>query len=114
MSFNDEDQVIKADLVEDALDRIAGAERDNEQKKEKKQYMVHIQYQQRTTRKGNTLIQGLADDLDFKKLLRHFKKLWNCNGTVINDEEFGQVIQLSGDNRRVVAKFLMDEGLATK
>ena len=42
MSFNDEDQVIQADLVEDALDRIAGAERDNEQKKEKKQYMVHI------------------------------------------------------------------------
>ena len=31
MSFNDEDQVIKADLVEDALDRMAGgAERDNE------------------------------------------------------------------------------------
>ena len=76
--------------------------------------MVHIQFQQRTVRKCLTLIQGLPDDLDFKKLVRHFKKLWNCNGTVINDDEWGQVIQLQGDTRNSVAQFLIDEGLATK
>ena len=76
--------------------------------------MIHIQFQQRTVRKCISIIQGLPDDIDFKKLVRHFKKCWSCNGTVIDHETFGQVIQLQGDHRKAVAKFLMEEGLATK
>ena len=109
----DENNVImQGDRIEDALDHIGGG--DDEGEGDRKQQMVHIQFQQRTTRKCLTIIQGLADDLDFKKLLRHFKKMWNCNGTLINHEEWGQVIQLQGDNRKAVAKFLMEEGIASK
>ena len=108
-----DDEFIKNDLVEDQLDRGFAEEKEAKQD-EKKQQMVHIQFQQRTVRKCITIIQGLADDIDFKKLVRHFKKCWSCNGTVIDDETYGQVIQLQGDHRKAVAKFLMEEGLASK
>ncbi len=71
-------------------------------------------YQARTARKCLTLIQGLPDDLDFKKIVRAFKKFYNCNGTIVEDEEKGTIIQLQGDHRKDVARFFLEEGIATK
>ena len=36
-----------------------------------------------------------------------------CNGTIVNDTEMGEVIQLQGDQRKDVQEFLIDkkEGL---
>jgi translation initiation factor SUI1 len=36
-----------------------------------------------------------------------------CNGTIVNDNEMGEVIQLQGDQRKDVQEFLVDkkEGL---
>ena len=76
--------------------------------------IIHLHYQQRTARKCLTIIQGLPDDLDFKKILRAYKKLFNCNGTIVEDEEMGTVIQLQGDKRKDVAKFLLEEGIASR
>mmetsp|Transcript_42356 Transcript_42356/g.64998 ORF Transcript_42356/g.64998 Transcript_42356/m.64998 type:complete len:107 (+) Transcript_42356:29-349(+) len=92
----DEEDFMLTDKVEDALDTVGGTfnETSGQPKEQRKKEMVHIQFQQRTTRKGMTIIQGLPDDLDFKKIVRHMKKVWNCNGTVINNQEWGQVIQL--------------------
>ena len=73
-----------------------------------------LHYQQRTTRKCLTIVQGLPDDLDDKKLLRAFKKMFHCNGTVVEDEEKGMIIQLQGDFRRELAQFFIEEGIATK
>ena len=112
MSDDDETQLVQTQKVEDALDRGLG---DNEDTKvERRSNMVHIQFQQRTTRKCISIIQGLPEDLDFKKLVRHFKKTWNCNGAVIQSDEWGQVIQVQGDIRKAVAKFLIEEGIARK
>eukprot|EP00347_Sterkiella_histriomuscorum_P021321 403334410 len=86
---------------------------DEDFEKQREHNVVHLHYQQRTARKCLTIIQGLADDLDYKKILRAFKKLFNCNGTIVEDEEMGTVIQLQGDNRKSVAKFLVEEGIAT-
>ena len=109
----DDVNIMGAERVEDALDTVAGGN-EEEGGKQRKQNMIHIQFQQRTTRKCISIIQGLPEDLDFKKLVRHFKKLWNCNGTVIDNAEWGQVIQLQGDIRRALAKFLIEEGIALK
>ena len=98
--------------AEDALDKMVGDEEDEKQQRVRQ--LVHIQFQQRTTRKCITIIQGLQDGLDLKKLARHFKKMWNCNGTVIQNEQWGEIIQMSGDNRKAVAQFLIEEGIATK
>jgi len=34
-----------------------------------------------------------------------------CNGTLVEDETMGQVIQLQGDQRTKIAQFLVENGL---
>ena len=34
-----------------------------------------------------------------------------CNGTLVDDEEAGKVIQLQGDQRKNIAAFLVEEGI---
>ena len=65
---------------------------------------VHVRVQQRNGRKCITTIQGLADDLDIKRICKAFKKNFSCNGAVTKDEEMGEVIQLSGDQARFRAR----------
>ena len=108
-----DDDIIHFRKNEDALDEVAGGDEAEDGQQRKKQ-MVTIKFQQRTTRKCITIIQGLPDDLDFKKITRHFKKLWNCNGAVIESPQYGSIIQLQGEHRKAVADFLMYEGLASK
>lgn len=50
-------------------------------------------------------------EYDLKKLLKAFKKEFACNGTLVEDEELGQVIQLQGDQRQKVSTFLIEEGI---
>lgn len=64
--------------------------------------MVHIRVQQRNGRKCMTLIHGLADDLDLKKIIRYLKKVYSTNGHVTTDSTYGDIIQLQGDQRRNV------------
>merc|ERR1711981_494553 len=71
---------------------------------------VHIRVQQRNGRKCLTTVQGIAPDLDLKKILRYIKKAFNCNGTVVDDKA-GAVIQHQGDQRGNVQKFLVKENI---
>eukprot|EP00002_Diphylleia_rotans_P012578 TRINITY_DN245_c0_g1_i1.p2 TRINITY_DN245_c0_g1~~TRINITY_DN245_c0_g1_i1.p2 ORF type:complete len:109 (+),score=30.70 TRINITY_DN245_c0_g1_i1:131-457(+) len=75
---------------------------------------IHIRVQQRNGRKSLTTIQGVPAGVDLNKLLRAFKKAFNCNGTIVKDEELGEVIQLQGDQRRLVFQFLVDEKLSSR
>ena len=52
-------------------------------------------------------VTGLDDDLDLKKIVKFLKKKLNCNGAVVVDKEFGEVIQLQGDHRADVKDFLI-------
>ena len=70
---------------------------------------VHVRVQQRNGRKCITTVAGLADDLDVKRICKSFKKNFSCNGAVQKDEEVGEVIQLSGDQRANVKAFLVDQ-----
>ncbi|AXA51113.1 translation initiation factor 1 [Malassezia restricta] len=72
---------------------------------------VHIRIQQRNGRKTLTTLQGLPKEYDQKKLLKAFKKEFACNGTIVDDEELGQVIQLQGDQRQKISMFLIEEGI---
>eukprot|EP01071_Lankesteria_metandrocarpae_P005769 Lankesteria_metandrocarpae@DN4121_c0_g1_i3.p1 len=75
---------------------------------------IHIRNQQRNGRKTLTTIQGLGPNFDSHKICKHFKKVFNCNGTVIENPEMGLIIQLQGDQRKKVADFLFDEGIASR
>jgi len=77
------------------------------------QNYIHIRIQQRNGRKTLTTVQGLPKKFDRKKILKVIKKKFSCNGTILNDSEMGEVIQLQGDQRNDVQQFLVDkvEGL---
>lgn len=76
--------------------------------------IVHIRLQQRNGRKSLTTIQGLDEKLDLNKLTKAFKKEFCCNGCVVDNKELGKVIQLQGDQRDNVKKFLAEEEIASK
>ncbi|XP_038968989.1 eukaryotic translation initiation factor 1-like [Rattus norvegicus] len=69
---------------------------------------IHIRIQQRNSRKTLTIVQGIADDYDKKKLVKAFA----CNGTVVEHPEYGEVIQLQGDQHKNTCQFLIETGLA--
>jgi translation initiation factor 1 len=73
-----------------------------------------LRVQQRNGRKTLTTIQGLPSELDQKKLLKAFKKVFACNGTLVEDEELGECIQLQGDHRTKVQQFLIEEKICGK
>lgn len=73
--------------------------------------LVHIRIQQRNGRKTLTTVQGLESQFDKKKLVRAFKKEFACNGTVVEHPEYGEVIQLQGDQRNNVCQFLTKIGI---
>ncbi len=106
--------MIKNVQNEDELDKGHGGDLADEVATKKKPTMVHINFQQRTTRKCITIIQGLDSDLDFDKLAKYFKKTWHCAAALKETEEYGTVIQVQGDIRKSVAQFFIDEGIARK
>jgi translation initiation factor 1 len=75
---------------------------------------VHIRVQQRNGRKSLTTVQGLKKEYSYTKILKDLKKEFCCNGTVVQDSELGQVIQLQGDQRKNVSTFLVQAGLVKK
>lgn len=79
-----------------------------EEKKDRPLSAVHIRLQQRNARQKITFIEGLAEDLDLKKIVRCLKKTFQTNGAIVKDKKNGdkEVIQLNGDQRRVVKQFL--------
>jgi len=76
--------------------------------------LVHIRIQQRNGRKTLTTVQGIGEQFDKKRIVKALKKQFACNGTVIEHPEYGEVIQLQGDQRNNVSQFLGDNGLAAK
>ena len=107
----------EGDLViggKDEFESGTKVDKDAGQRKKVTSNIVHLHFQQRTTRKCWTIVQGLPEDLDFKKIVRHFKKAFVCNGSIAESEEQGTIIQLQGDHRRQIHQFLCEEGMANK
>ena len=61
------------DLVNDAVEMIDMEEAAKEKKSKEVVYCVHLRYQQRTARKGYTIVEGMPSDIDCKKVLKAFK-----------------------------------------
>ncbi|EOD47051.1 translation initiation factor 3 [Neofusicoccum parvum] len=96
-----------------SFDPFAEADEESGEAKGQSQNYIHIRIQQRNGRKTLTTVQGLPKKFDQKKILKVIKKKFACNGTIVNDSEMGEVIQLQGDQRKDVQDFLIDkkEGL---
>lgn len=75
---------------------------------------VHIRVQQRNGRKCITTVQGIDPAIDLKKILKVVKKKHCCNGTVVEDEDMGHVLQLQGDQRDAMVEFLTENEIVSK
>ena len=78
------------------------------------QLETHIKLQQRNGKKCITLVEGL-DKFDkektnefMEKMSKQFRKTFNCAATIKKPEN---IIQLQGDKRDDVRKFLLDKNL---
>merc|ERR1712151_342022 len=79
------------------------------------QQIIHISIEQRTTRKCLTVVNGIPEDIDLHKVLKAWKKIFNCNGSVRMNQKLGkESIGLSGDHREEICDFLIHEGIGTK
>jgi translation initiation factor 1 len=70
---------------------------------------ITISVNNRTGRKFHTFVYGFGNDIDMPKILKHFKKKFNCTGSIESKEEFGEVIKLTGDQKKLVVAFLITE-----
>ncbi|CAI9716644.1 eukaryotic translation initiation factor 1-like [Octopus vulgaris] len=68
--------------------------------------IIHIRIQQRNGRKTLTTVQGISTQFDLKKIVKACKREFACNGTVVDHPEYGEVIQLQGDQRTNIKEFL--------
>ena len=73
--------------------------------------LVHIRIQQRNGRKTLTTVQGLSKEYDLKRIVRACKKEFACNGTVVEHPEYGEVLQLQGDQRQHICDWMVKVGL---
>jgi len=74
---------------------------------------IHVRVHQRNTRSFITTIEGLDDDLDLVRICRAMKRAFNCNGNVKTGTEYGDVIQLQGDQHETVKAWLVEEEVLT-
>ncbi|KAJ4850630.1 hypothetical protein Tsubulata_020095 [Turnera subulata] len=77
-------------------------------------HYVHIRKQQRNGKKSITTVEGLPKEVNFARILKDLKRSLNCNGTIVQDTELGQILQLQGDQRVKVQQFLVTADIAQK
>ena len=70
---------------------------------------ITISVNNRTGRKFQTFVYGFGEEYDLPKILKYFKKKFNCTGSIETSEEFCEVIKLTGDHKKLVFNFLIKE-----
>lgn len=76
-------------------------------------HKIHVRVQQRNARSYITTISDMDEDLDLKRICRAMRNAFSCNGTVINDKDHGEIIQLQGDQRDNLKTWLVDVEILT-
>ena len=80
----------------------------------KKFNSIVIIKKQRNARKYFTFIKGLPEELNITELISNLKKKLFCNGAVIEDKEFGKVIQFNGSHKEEIKEYLIKNDIATE
>jgi len=91
-----------------SFDPFAEAEDESGETQQAQKY-IHIRIQQRNGRKTLTTVEGIPKKFDLKLILKYSKKKFSCNGTVVQDKDCGEVIQVQGDQRKNLQEFLTDK-----
>lgn len=71
---------------------------------------IIIRVIRQSARRAITMIEGLDDDLDLKRICKYMKRFFNTNGCVIDDK----VIQLQGYFKDEAREWLVKEEVLTE
>jgi len=74
---------------------------------------IIISVKQRKAKKYFTIINGIDTKYNYKTLLSDIKKEFQCNGAIVQNKKKETVIQLNGNHKDKMYKFLIDNDLAT-
>jgi len=70
---------------------------------------IHIRFQ-KTGPRSITLLEGLEDDLDLKRIAKAMKKSFSCASSVhVDDKTKESYIKLQGDHRDNIREWLLQE-----
>ena len=75
---------------------------------------ITISVNQRNGKKCKTNIYGWGEEYDLPKICSYFKKTYKCSGAVVENKDYGLVIELTGDNKKNVYDFLINECICCK
>ena len=75
---------------------------------------VTISVEKRGGKKCITTVIGMAEDLDLHKILSYLKKTYNCSGSILKDETYGEVMTFTGDQKENIYNFLINEEIYKK
>lgn len=56
----------------------------------------------------------MAEYLDLPKILSYIKKKYNCNGSILKNDTFGEVMTFTGDQKENIYNFLIKEKIYKK
>jgi len=77
-----------------------------------KEHEITISTTQRNGRKMKTTVYGIHEKFDLKKIVSHLRTILKCSGAIKFDKEFGEIMIFTGDNKKAIYKFLIDEEIA--
>jgi len=75
---------------------------------------IHIRWYKEGSR-SITLLEGLDEDLDIKRISKAMKKEFSCSSSIHMDKESGgEVIKLQGDQRENIISWLVAQEILTE
>ena len=69
---------------------------------------------QKTGPRSITLIEGLDDDLDLKRISRAMNKEFNCAASIHKTKDGKEIIKLQGDHRQSVRDWIITQEILTE
>jgi translation initiation factor 1 len=73
---------------------------------------IHIRFQ-KTGPRNLTILEGLDDDLDLKRISRAMKKSFHCDCVVLKNKAGEDILQLQGDHREDIREWLIANEIVT-
>lgn len=74
---------------------------------------IHIRYQKIGPR-ALTIIEGLDDDLDQRRIAKAMAKAFSCSTSVHKNKDGDDIIQLQGDQREYIIEWLLAQEILTE
>jgi translation initiation factor 1 len=69
---------------------------------------IHVRFQ-KTGPRSITILEGLDNDLDLKRISRAMKKAFHCDCVVLKNKAGEDILQLQGDHREKIREWLVTQ-----